>query len=112
MELRGLQRNGVAHIPFIFQPPVEAELSPKANDLVTSFAYLPDPMVIEAEWQNNLPLVRELEAIYANLKHRPSVRLVPRTGPNRSDLAPPLFAIQHRSRGMPLARAPSSAPCF
>jgi glycosyltransferase involved in cell wall biosynthesis len=71
MELRGLQRNGVAHMPFIFQPPVEAELSPKANDLVTSFAYLPDAMVIEAEWQNNLPLVRELEAIYANLKHRP-----------------------------------------
>jgi hypothetical protein len=71
VELRALCRNGVAHVPFIFRPPRASDLSPKTNDLVTGFQYLPDAMVIEAEWQSSAPLVRELEAMRANQKNRP-----------------------------------------
>ena len=71
MELRALRRNGVAHVPFVFSPPLDAELSAKTNDLVAEFEFLPDAMVIEAEWQASMPLVRELEAMRADQKHRP-----------------------------------------
>jgi hypothetical protein len=71
MELRALRREGVPMVPFVFHTPAEADLSPKTIDLVTSFQYLPDAMVIEAEWQASLPLLRELEAIRADQKHRP-----------------------------------------
>lgn len=75
MELRGLGQNGVAVVPFVLHSPVELGRPSKAEDLITSFQFLPDAMVIEAEWQANLPLVRELEAINANQKHRPSSEL-------------------------------------
>src|SRR5262249_48897477 len=71
-ELRALERNGVPHQVFVFQPPVENELRSKASDLALGFEYLPDPTVIEAEWQANLPLARELESVWANQKHRTS----------------------------------------
>jgi hypothetical protein len=35
------------------------------------FEYLPDAMVIEAEWQASTAALRELEAMRANQKHRP-----------------------------------------
>jgi hypothetical protein len=38
---------------------------------MTNMEYLPDAMVVEAEWQANLSLARELEAMRANQKHRP-----------------------------------------
>jgi hypothetical protein len=71
MELRALRREGVPLVAFILHTPQEADLSPKTIDLVTGFQYLPDAMVVEAEWQASLPLLRELEAIRANQKHRP-----------------------------------------
>ena len=71
-ELRALRREGVAYVPFLLRPPDDKELSAKANDLWTSFQYLPDAMVIEAEWQASVPLLRELEAVRADQKHRPS----------------------------------------
>jgi glycosyltransferase involved in cell wall biosynthesis len=71
MELRALRRNDVAHVPFILCPPLASELTAKTSDLVMEFQYLPDAMVIEAEWQAGMPLVRELEAMRANQKHRP-----------------------------------------
>ncbi len=71
MELRALQKNNVPHVAFVLHPPVAAELSAKTNDLVTQFEYLPDAMVIEAEWQASGSALRELEALRANQKHRP-----------------------------------------
>ncbi|MEP6602126.1 MAG: glycosyltransferase family 4 protein, partial [Nitrospirota bacterium] len=71
MELRALWENGVAHVPFLFHPLTESEFSSKTNDLVREFEYLPDAMVIEAEWQANLTDVRELEAMHANQRNRP-----------------------------------------
>jgi colanic acid/amylovoran biosynthesis glycosyltransferase len=71
MELRAMHRDRVPLVPFVFHPPEEADLSPKMVDLVTRFQYLPDAMVIEAEWQASVPLLRELEAMRANQKHRP-----------------------------------------
>ena len=49
-----------------------SDLSPKTYDLVREFEYLPDALVIEAEWQANQVLVRELETLRANQKHRQS----------------------------------------
>jgi glycosyltransferase involved in cell wall biosynthesis len=71
MELRALQRNEVPHVAFVIHPPVASELTAKTNDLVIQFEYLPDAMVIEAEWQASATLLRELEAMRANQKHRP-----------------------------------------
>ncbi|MEO8043732.1 MAG: glycosyltransferase [Spartobacteria bacterium] len=71
MELRALQRNNVPHVAFIMHPPAASELSAKTNDLVAQFEYLPDAMVIEAEWQASGSSLRELEALRANQKHRP-----------------------------------------
>jgi len=71
MELRALQRNKVPHAVFVLHPPTESGLVGKKGDLATSFNFLPDAMVIEAEWEANLPLVRELEAIWANQTPRP-----------------------------------------
>ena len=70
MELTALQRNGVSLRPFVFQPPKPAKFSARATDLVMEFDFLPDPMVIEAEWQASPALLRELEAMHANQKHR------------------------------------------
>ena len=75
MELRALQRNKVPHAVFVLHPPTESGFAEKKEDLATSFNFLPDAMVIEAEWEANLPLVRELEAIWANQTPRPSSRL-------------------------------------
>src|SRR5947199_344678 len=72
---RGLPENGVAHVAFVFEPPVDSKVAARTNDLVTEFEYLPDAMVIEAEWQASLSALRELEAVYANQKHRPAAAL-------------------------------------
>lgn len=71
-ELRALDRNQVPRVGFVLHPPTAAELNAKTNDLTREFEYLPDAMVIEAEWQAQMPLIRELEAIRANQKHRSS----------------------------------------
>lgn len=71
MELRALQRNNVPHVAFVMHPPVASELNDRTNDLVTRFEYLPDAMVLEAEWQAESASLRELEALRANQKHRP-----------------------------------------
>jgi glycosyltransferase involved in cell wall biosynthesis len=71
MELRALQRNKVPHVAFVSHPPVASELTTKTSDLAIQFEYLPDAMVLEAEWQASMPVVRELEAMRANQKHRP-----------------------------------------
>ena len=72
MELRALQRN---HVPACCLSSCIRRWHPsftaKTNDLVTQFEYLPDALVIEAEWQANTASLRELEALRANQKHRP-----------------------------------------
>ncbi len=72
MELRALQENNVPWVAFVFRPPVASELTSKSQELVTQFEYLPDAMVIEAEWQASTTLLRELEAMRANQKYRPT----------------------------------------
>lgn len=75
MELRALRRNNVPHVAFIAHPPATSDLTAKSSDLVTQFEYLPDAMVIEAEWQASTTLARELEAMRAHQKHRPPSEL-------------------------------------
>jgi hypothetical protein len=53
-EVRALRRHDVPHLGFILHPPRDAELAPKTNDLALDCEYLPDAMVIEAEWQSTL----------------------------------------------------------
>ncbi len=64
-EVRALRRNAVPYLGFILHPPRDSELTAKTNDLALECEYLPDAMVIEAEWQSNPALVRELEAMWA-----------------------------------------------
>ena len=71
MELRALRRNNVPHVAFITHPPTASELTAKSHNLVTQFEYLPDAMVMEAEWQASTTLARELEATRASQKNRP-----------------------------------------
>jgi len=71
MELRALQRNEVPHVAFVIHPSVPSGLTAKTNDLVIQLEYLPDAMVIEAEWQASATLLRKLEAMRANQTHRP-----------------------------------------
>ena len=71
MELRAMRKEAVPLVLFVFHTPEETHLTSKTIDLVTSFKYLPDAMVIEAEWQGSVPLLRELEAMRANWKYRP-----------------------------------------
>ncbi len=68
-ELAALCRNRVPHVAFVLEAP--NELPTKAPGFVMDFEYLPDTMVIEAEWQANQVRARELETIRANQKHRP-----------------------------------------
>ena len=72
MELRALRRNEVPHLAFVLHPPLDFDPAAKTNELMTDFEYLPDAMVVEAEWQLHPALVRELEAMRANQKHRPA----------------------------------------
>jgi glycosyltransferase involved in cell wall biosynthesis len=69
-ELRALRRNEVPCLGFVLDPPLDAELSAKTNDLVLECAYLPDAMVTEAEWLAHPELIHELEAVWGNQKHR------------------------------------------
>ncbi len=70
-ELEALGGNQVPFVAFLFHPPSASALESVAQNLALEFEYLPDAMVVEAEWQANLPLVRELEAARANQAQRP-----------------------------------------
>ncbi|MGI8891605.1 MAG: glycosyltransferase [Chthoniobacterales bacterium] len=74
-ELRSLAQNKVPYLGFVLHPPDGSELKAKTDDLVTQFEYLPDAMVIEAEYQANLPLRLQLETMRAEQKHRPPSNL-------------------------------------
>ncbi|MEP6686083.1 MAG: glycosyltransferase family 4 protein, partial [Verrucomicrobiota bacterium] len=75
MELRAMDQNQVALAAIVFQSPEEPKLTPKQEGLVTKLEFLPDAMVVEAEWQSNRALARELEAERANQEHRPFSQL-------------------------------------
>jgi hypothetical protein len=75
MELRAMRHNHLALAPIVFQSPEKAKLTPNQERLVTELEFLPDAMVIEAEWQSNRALARELEAERANQEHRVSSQL-------------------------------------
>ena len=98
MELRALQRNKVPHVAVVVHPPIASELTDRTNDLVMQFEYLPDAMVIEGEWQASTTLVRELETVRANQKHRPPSDLFLeqiRWALSLTEIAP---AMQYRAR--------------
>ena len=98
MELRALRRENVSVVPFLFHAPQESQLSAKTLDLITEFQYLPDAMVVEAEWQASFTLLRELEAMRAEQKNRPPSDLFLEQARFASILAPALSAIPDRSR--------------
>ena len=70
-----MRENNLAVVPIVFQSPEETKLKSKQEDLVTELEFLPDAMVIEAEWQSSHALARELEAERANQAPRPSSRV-------------------------------------
>jgi len=70
VELLEMQKRGVPFIAFVCRFDPAMPLSPAMEQLATQFVFLPDPMVIEAEWQRNRAFVRLLEDARANEKHR------------------------------------------
>ncbi len=71
VELPAMRQNNLSVTPIVFQVPDDVELTSRQEKLVTELEFLPDAMVIEAEWQSNCVLARELEAERASQKHRP-----------------------------------------
>ncbi len=75
MELSAMRQNNLSVSPIVFQVPDEVELKPKQEKLAAELEFLPDAIVIEAEWHSNYPLVLELEAERATQKLRPPSRV-------------------------------------
>ncbi len=73
-ELRALRTLNVPHIAYVLRPP-PCEIPASARDLALDFIYLPDAIVLEAEWQVQQATVRELEATWANQSPRRSSEL-------------------------------------
>ena len=69
-ELAEMEKRGVAIVPFVCQLAPDAAAGSKLHELATRLRFLPDPMVIEAEWHAHRAQALELEDLRANDKHR------------------------------------------
>ena len=88
-ELLEMEKLGVPVVPFVCDfAPAEA-LNPAREQIATRLTFLPDPMVIEAEWQQHQTLAHELENDRADEKHR---------APSALFLQQARYAIALRSR--------------
>lgn len=69
-ELRALQEKDVAVTGFVCEMAAAPRMNRAMKQLATQLVFLPDPSVIEAEWQANRETGYELEDERANEKHR------------------------------------------
>ncbi|HYY35406.1 MAG TPA: glycosyltransferase family 4 protein, partial [Candidatus Binatia bacterium] len=60
-ELEEMKRRKLAIIPFVCESDATARLTPKMERLAPQMEFLPDAMVIEAEWRANPALAQKLE---------------------------------------------------
>jgi glycosyltransferase involved in cell wall biosynthesis len=69
-EIRELQERNIAVTGFVCQPDPEMRLNKHLKQFAADLQFLPDPMVIEADWQVNAAARNELEEDRAREKHR------------------------------------------
>jgi glycosyltransferase involved in cell wall biosynthesis len=88
-ELLEMEKLGVPVVAFVCDFAPAEPLNPAREQLATRLTFLPDPMVIEAEWQQNRSLAHELESDRASETHR---------APSALFLQQARYAIALRSR--------------
>ena len=88
-ELLEMEKIGVPVVALVSELVPEEPLNPSREQIATRLTFLPDPMVIEAEWQQNQGLAHALENDRANEKHR---------APSALFLQQARYAIALRSR--------------
>lgn len=69
-ELVAMQERHVKIATFVCRPEADLRASRQLKQLATRLVFLPDPMVIEAEWQAHRDIAYELEDDRANQPHR------------------------------------------
>ncbi len=69
-ELQEMEKRNVAIVPFVCRLQDCVRFDAEMEKLVSRLQFLPDAMVIEAQWQANLTSVHELEDDRANQNHR------------------------------------------
>ena len=74
-ELEEMQRRNLPLVPFVCELATGKRLDKSMEQLATRLEFLPDEMVIDAEWQASRTLAREVEDERANEEHRPPAAL-------------------------------------
>jgi glycosyltransferase involved in cell wall biosynthesis len=69
-ELEEMERRNVPIVPFVCELNSSARLSRKMQQIALALEFLPDPMVIEAEWRANPTLAQRLEEERAQQRSR------------------------------------------
>ena len=69
-ELKEMKRRNIAILPIVCEFDPEVGLDPKQDAVARTLEFLPDAMVIEAEWQMNSTLAHRLEDEHANAEER------------------------------------------
>ena len=69
-ELKEMKRRNIAILPIVCQFDSEMGLTTEQETVAPTLEFLPDAMVIEAEWQTNLALAHRLEDDHASAEER------------------------------------------
>ena len=69
-ELKEMKRLNIAILPIVCQFDSEMGLTPEQERLAPALEFLPDAMVIEAEWQTNRAIAHRLEDDHASAEER------------------------------------------
>lgn len=69
-ELAEMKRRNIAILPVVCEFDPETGLSPEQEAVVPTLEFLPDAMVIEAEWRSNLAIAQRLEDDHATGEER------------------------------------------
>jgi hypothetical protein len=69
-ELAETESRGVSIIPFVAAAGADFPTTPKLRQLATRLVFLPDPLVVEAEWQAHREVAHALEGDRANQRNR------------------------------------------
>lgn len=69
-ELSELERRNLPIVPFVFRVAAAPSFNPAQKRVATRLEFLPDALVIEAQWQSNSPLIAQFETDRANQEQR------------------------------------------
>ncbi len=69
-ELAEMAQRGVTIVPFVATAGTDLRTTPALRQLATRLVFLPDPMVVEAEWQAHRDVAHSLEEDRANRPNR------------------------------------------